>query len=145
MRLSSDGNPSRRDFLAAGLISAGALALGRSSRADIPESGLYGPFKMGLQSYSLRNYKLDEALQKTNDLGLKYWESYPAHVPPDTAKATEFKQKAAEKGVQVIGFGVVRFGNDQDANRKLFEFGKAIGLGYFSCDPDPNSFDGLDK
>ncbi len=145
MRFPSDGNPSRRDFLAAGLISAGALALGRTARADSPESGPYGPFKMGLQSYSLRNYKLDEALQKTNDLGLKYWESYPAHVPADASKAAEFKQKAADKGIQVIGFGVVHFGNDHDANRKLFEFGKAIGLGYFSCDPDPNAFDGLDK
>jgi sugar phosphate isomerase/epimerase len=146
MRKNLSGTSNRRDFLAAGLVSAGALALGRAAlAADPPESGPYGPFKMGLQSYSLRNFKLDDALQKTSDLGLKHWESFPAHVPPDTSKAAEYKQKVADKGIRIDGFGVVRFGTDQDANRKLFEFGQAIGLGYFSCDPDPAAFDGLDK
>ena len=45
----------------------------------------------------------------------------------------------------VVGYGVVRFTKDHDANRKLFEFAKAMGLGYLSADPDPDSFDSLDK
>jgi inosose dehydratase len=139
---------SRREFLAAGLATAGALSLGRSAGAlDTAGNGDYGPFKMGIQSYSLRQFKFDEALQKTKELGLAYWESFSAHIPAVTEadKVETFKKRAAESGVSVIGYGVIRFTNDHDANRRLFEFGKLIGLGYLSADPDPDSFSSLDR
>jgi inosose dehydratase len=134
----------RREVLAAGLATASALALGpRAFGADSP----YGPFKMGIQSYSLRHYKLDEALAKTKELGLGFWESYSAHIPvvAERAKVDEFKSKAADHGVKVIGYGVIKFTKDHQANAKFFEFARAMGLGYLSADPDPDSFDSLDK
>jgi inosose dehydratase len=140
--------PSRRDFLASSLVAAGALALaGRSALAglELARDGEYGPFKMGLQSYSLRHYKFDEALAKSKELGVHYWESYSAHTSPDPAKASEFKSQAAASGVEVIGFGVSGFTKDHEKNRKLFEFGKAMGLGYLSADPTTDAFDSLDK
>ncbi len=45
----------------------------------------------------------------------------------------------------MIGFGVSGFSKDHEKNRKLFEFGKAMGLGYLSADPTPDAFDSLDK
>jgi inosose dehydratase len=136
----------RREALAAGLAATGLALGGRRLAADEPDSGPYGPFKMGLQSYSLRNFKLHEAMTKTTrDLGLHYWEAYPAHIPTDPALAEHQREHAEEHGVQVVGYGVVHFGRDRDANRKIFEFGKALGVRYFSADPDPESFDGLDK
>ena len=140
----------RRQALVAGMAATGALALGRSTLAAIA-SPPYGPFKMGLQSYSLRGLTtagkpdLEKALQATKDLGLTYWESYVAHIPVDPKRAAEFKEKATSFGVTVIGYGVLRFNKDHDANRKIFEFAKAMGLGYVSADPDPDSFDSLDK
>jgi len=132
--------------MATGLVAAGALTLGRWARGDdTPETSPYGPFRVGLQSYSLRHFKLEEALAKTKELGLHYWESYPAHVPPDVATAKSMAAKAETFGVKVSGFGVVRFTKDTDSNRKLFEFGKEIGLAYFSADPELDSFDSLDK
>src|ERR1700722_11243370 len=101
---------SRRDFLASGLAVAGALTLGgRSALAGFTPDGPYGPFKMGLQSYSLRNFKTEEALVKTKELGVHYWESYSAHTNPDPAKAADYKSLAAASGVEVIGFGVSGF------------------------------------
>jgi inosose dehydratase len=135
--------PSRRDFLASGLLAAGALSLG--GRSAFARAGDYGPFKMGLQSYSLRHYKTEEALAKTKELGVHYWESYSAHTNPDPTKASEIKSLASASGVEVIGFGVSGFSKDHDKNRKLFEFGKAMGLGYLSADPTPDAFDSLDK
>src|SRR5581483_7872863 len=44
-----------------------------------------------------------------------------------------------------VAFGVERFTKDNAANRRLFEFGRALGIRYFSADPDPDSFDSLDK
>lgn len=137
---------SRRDFLSRGLGLAGALTLGRLARAaDTPPNGPYGPFKMGIQSYSLREFPLEKALELTRELGLDYWESFRAHVPPDTARAGEFRKQLDAAGVRVIGYGVMPFGKNADEDRKLFEFGKAIGLEYFSADPEPGAFDALDK
>ena len=139
-------NPSRRDFLASGLVAAGAMALGgRLASAQSAAAGDYGPFKMGLQSYSLRHYKTEEALTKTKELGVHFWEAYSAHTNPDPAKAADYKSLAAASGVTVIGFGVSGFSKNHDANRKFFEFGKAMGIGYLSADPTVDAFDSLDK
>ena len=138
----------RRDALALGLGAVGALALGRPAlAADSPEPGPYGPFKMGIQSYSLRNFGFDDALAHTKAFGLRYWESYSAHVNPssDADKIAEAKRRAQSAGVKIVGFGVIPFTKDHDANRKLFEFGKALGIEYLSCDPKPDAFDSLDK
>ena len=57
----------RRDAIRTGLAAAGILAIGsRVSRGDDPGAGDgYAPFKMGIQSYSLRHFKLEEALEMT--------------------------------------------------------------------------------
>jgi inosose dehydratase len=146
MRTDKSRPLSRREVLAAGLAASGALALGRRAGAQpAPEKGPYGPFRMGIQSYSLREFKVDEALAKTKELGLHYWESYPAHIPTDAAQAAAMKAKTGEAGVQVVGYGVVRFTKDHEANRKFFDFGKAMGIEYLSADPELDSFDSLDK
>jgi sugar phosphate isomerase/epimerase len=152
MRSNDDLRLTRREAIGAGLAAAGALAFGRGLPAA-DTSGPYGPFKMGLQSYSLRGYTkggkpdVDKALQVTRELGLSYWEAYPAHVPmtTDPGTASAAKKHLADSGVTLIGYGVNRFGKDDSANRKVFEFAKLMGLGYLSADPDPDSFDSLDK
>ena len=50
-----------------------------------------------------------------------------------------------EYEVTPLAFGVQHFSKDHDANKKVFEFGKALGVRMFSADPDPDSFDSLDK
>ena len=147
--LPKSGNLSRRDLLTAGLAAAGALTLGGrlapASSAVARFDGDYGPFKVGLQSYSLRHYDTAEALAKTKGLGIHYWESYSKHTNPDPAKAAAYKAEATAMGVRVAGFGVSGFSKDHDANRKYFEFGKALGVDYLSADPDRDAFDSLDK
>ena len=138
--------PTRRDALRAALAAAGSLAVAPSTRAaDAPPPGPYGPFKMGIQSYSLRHYPFEKALELTRDLGLKYWESFSAHIPIDANRAAEAQITAQKAGVEVIGFGVVRMTKDADANQSIFEFAKVLGVEYLSIDPDPDSFDVLDK
>jgi len=139
-------NLNRREILASGLAAAAALTIGgRAAQARVVPAHDYGPFKMGLQSYSLRGYKTEEALAKTKELGVHYWESYSRHTNIDPAKAAGYKSLASASGVEVIGFGVSAFSKDHDANRKIFEFGKAMGVGYLSADPTPDAFDSLDK
>jgi len=154
MRPETSRDWTRRDVLAAGLAAAGALTIGRrASAAPATPDGPYGPFKMGLQSYSLRGYTKDNkpdtarALAVTKALGLHYWEAYPGHFPmvAEADRITAYRAQAQADGVSVIGFGVHHFTKDHDANRQVFEFAKKFGIEYLSADPNPDSFDSLDK
>jgi sugar phosphate isomerase/epimerase len=133
--------------MAGGIAAALGLFAGRTRAETHAKPGPYGPFKMGIQSYSLRHFPLEEALSKTRDLQLDYWESFSAHIPAttDPAEIGRIQAKLKGAGVRLLGYGVVHFSKDADANRKLFDFGKAIGVQYFSADPTPDSFDNLDK
>jgi inosose dehydratase len=149
---SIDTGLTRRDFLAAGLATVGAISTGAKAVARGvaigTREGDYGPFKMGLQSYSLRGYtNVGKALVVTRDLGVRYWEAFPDHIPitADPAKIRAIKEEMEGAGVHVIGYGVVDLGKDEAANRKVFDFARAMGVGYVSVNPDPQSFDVLDK
>jgi sugar phosphate isomerase/epimerase len=125
-------------------------AQGKSSSE---QDGPYHPFKMGLQSYSLRGYTSngrpdrDKALEVTKDLGLHFWESYPAHVPIlGNPQAVSFLRREIEaKGVTVVGYGVVPITKDGAAMRRLFNFATAMGLEYLSISLSPDGFDLLDR
>lgn len=140
---------SRRSFLrVTGLAAAGSLLARPAFAADAADP--YGGFKMGLQSYSLREYTETEvALQHTQTLGLKYWEAYPKHVPLTTVPAEIAKQKEllAKYGVTLLAYGVVHFDADETAARRMFDFAQAIGLTSISANPKKEvaTFDLLDK
>src|SRR4051794_37699056 len=128
----------RRRLLATGCTTVGTLALGGVARAggagSGEQDGPYHPFQMGLQSYSLRGYTRDrrpdlqKALAVTKELGLHFWESYTAHVPMtvDAAKLSACRRELAGAGVTVVGYGVVPLTQDAAANRRIFEFAKAM-------------------
>ena len=134
----------RREVL---LGSAALLVLPSFSEATLPEKNLYAPFRMGIQSYSLRNFQLEEALAKTKSLGLKFWEAYPGHIPvtSDPVKQAEIKVLLAKYDIELRTFGVVDFSkNEQDARTK-FEFAKAMGIETLSAYPSLDSIDLLDR
>jgi len=136
-------DPSRRTFLAAG-VAAGAAALAPWSRASAQApAGL----NLGIQLYSLRGYMVDEALKHARDLGFKFVEFYGGMFPlnADAAAIAAMKQKLADLGLTISAHGVNRFTKDDAANRKMFEFAKAAGIRNFSADPDPDSFESLDR
>jgi len=142
----ADNKLTRRCFIQTSVLSASlAGPLSRFTYAD--DANPYGGFKMGIQSYSLRGYDTDEALAKTKGLGLTYWESFNKHFPltDNSVKIAEYKKKLSDAGIKLVAYGVEGFGKDTDANRKEFEFAKAMGIAVISADPTPEAFDNLDK
>jgi sugar phosphate isomerase/epimerase len=138
---------SRREFLQAGAAVAMAAAVrpAVARAADDPYAG----FKMGFQSYSLRGYKAPEALDHTKELGLKYWEGYPGHIPQGSVPKHIEEQRAllASRGVTMLAYGVVDFDADENKARAMFDFAKGMGLLAISANPvkDQATFDLLDK
>jgi len=127
----------------AGLASLPIAMSAREALAYKP----YGPFKMGIQSYSLRHFPLERALELTNKLGLRFWESYNAHIPltTDPSKVAATQALLKQHKVKLGAYGVVRFTKDKAASRPIFEGAKALGIAVISADPDPDSFDSLDE
>jgi sugar phosphate isomerase/epimerase len=138
----------RRHFLQTGAAAALGLAgVPALLRADDKKADPFGGFTVGVQSYCFREFDTEQALKRTQDLGLHYVEFYQKHAKadstPDQIKA--LLRLCGDYDIKPIAFGVQSFTKDDDKNRKLFEFGKALGIKTFSADPEPDSFDSLDK
>jgi inosose dehydratase len=141
--------PSNRTFSRRRLLTGAAgLALAPlvSQSAQSQERSPYGPFKMGIQSYSLRAFNVDQALQHSKNLGLTYWEAFGAHVPltTDPAEVRAIRQQLDAAGVRLLAHGVSGFGGDRAANRRVFESAKMLGIETVSADPAPEALDHLD-
>src|SRR5438132_11863023 len=138
----------RRRFLEAGAVTTLGLAgLPAMLNADDKKEDVFGGFTLGVQSYSFRNFNTEQALKRTQDLGLHFVEFYQKHAPlesnPEQIQA--LLKLCGEYDIKPIAYGVQNFKKNHDANKKVFDFGKALGIRTFSADPDPDSFDSLDK
>ena len=140
----------RREFLqtstAAALGAAALPALGEAAQPREPADG-FGGFTVGVQSYSYRQFTLERALEQIQMLGLRSVEFYRGHVATNATEAqiTAVRNLCEKHRITPIAFGVENFTKDHDANRRLFEFGRRLGVRYLTADPSPDSFDSLDK
>lgn len=140
----------RRQFLLHGTIAVPAVMLGGKALAakkDEDETP-YGGFRMGSQSYSFRNFKtVEEAIAQLKALGLNSMEFCSVHFKPDATDPGFLKAKEliAASGISVPVYGVEGFGKDEAANRRKFEFGKALGVEILSADVEKDAFANVDK
>lgn len=138
----------RRSFLRTGAAAAAGFSALPVLSADEKKAGdAFGGFRLGAQSYTFRKFKLEQALARMKKLGLRYGEFYQAHCPVTDKPAAirAFLSLCKEYDVTPWAWGVQRFTKDHDANRQLFDFGKALGLKMFSADPTPDAFGSLDR
>jgi len=133
----------RRTFLNTLAVGAAGAALA-PYEAILAQEGeaAYAPFRMGMQSYSLRGYNVDEALARTQQLGLTWWEGFDAHFPitDDPKILAGYKEKLRAHGIRMVTYGVVDFGNNEADARRKFEFARAMEIDTLSASPSPDSF-----
>jgi sugar phosphate isomerase/epimerase len=148
MTAQNENGMNRRRFLQASAVATAGLAgLSTTLRALERNADPFGGFTMGVQSYCFRNFDREQALKRTQELGLHFIEFYEKHAPPSSS-ADQIKailRLCGNYDIKPIAFGVQSFTNKHDANKKLFDFGKALGIKTFSADPNPDSFNSLDK
>jgi sugar phosphate isomerase/epimerase len=140
------GDISRRRFLQVGAAALGAVAAPARLNADEAKNP-YGGFTVGVQSYCFREFDLEGALKRTHDLGLHFMEFFQKHAPlQSTPRQVEaLLALCREYQITPVAYGVQSFTKNHDRNKKIFDLGKALGIKTFSADPDPDSFDSLDK
>jgi sugar phosphate isomerase/epimerase len=140
---------SRRGFLGTAAAAAAASLLGRKADAArlgaAPGAGV--PFKLGVASYSMREFPLDQALEMAKTLGVKYMTFKDVHVPrtdpPAATRAVRAKIEAA--GITIIGGGTITIPNNPAQIEKEFEYAKNAGFPLIFTDPEPAALDTIER
>lgn len=138
---------SRRRFLAA--AAAGSLLPFIDRTVEPAAAAARGPelLKLGVASYSMRAFALDQALDMAQQLGVKYMTFKDVHIPrtdpPDTTRALRAKIEAA--GITIVGGGTITLSTDAAAIEKNFQYAKDAGFPMIYVDPEPASLDTIEK
>jgi sugar phosphate isomerase/epimerase len=141
--MSQQGIP-RRTFLAAAAATVASAALTAREANAVPlppEHGdlkddtngrvAPGAVKLGIASYSLRNFPLDQALDMMKALRTPYVNFKDVHVAntstPEQLQA--FRKQVEAAGMQIVGGGTITFSKDTDEDvGRLFEYAKNAGM-----------------
>lgn len=128
---------SRRAFLGTAAAAAAASMVPRRALASPRPRGL----KVGLASYSLRKFSLDQAVAMCQAMDVHYITLKDVHLPmtatPEEIKAAVAKVRAA--GIELLGGGVIYMKNDEAAVRRAFEYAKTAGFPLIVGAPDPDA------
>ena len=142
---------SRRQFIKIASISTAASLTGaRNSlgqvRGSAPRQAAKQRFKLGLASYTLRKFNLDDTLAMTKRVGLKYICFKSFHLPLDStpAQIRSVLAKVKEAGLILYGGGVIYMRN-QDQVHQAFDYAKAAGMKVIVGVPMPELLPLVDK
>lgn len=141
----------RRRFLETALLGSAVVASAHraSSLAQADDKGR-DPFrglKVGIASYSLRKYPLDQAIAMTREAGVRYITLKSFHLPLEstTAQCQEARRKIEAAGLVLMGGGVIVMKNHEDEIRRAFEYARDAGMPTIVCSPDPAALDTVEK
>ena len=142
---------SRREFLTA--AAAGTAAVFVTGNASSPRQAALAAatpqspkFELGLASYTLRKFNLDQTLQMTKRVGLKHIAFKDVHLAMNSTpgQIQEAVAKVKDAGLDLYGGGVIYMKNEQEVSR-AFEYAKAAGMRIIIGVPNPELLPLVDK
>jgi sugar phosphate isomerase/epimerase len=140
--------PTRRDFFAT--TSAAGLAAGPFSAglAAAPPNGAPLPLKLGVASYSLREFSRNLAIKMTKKLGVSYINIKEFHL---LYKATPEEREKGRKqfeaaGLTITGGGTINLLNEDPADvRYYFDYAKQCGMPLMVIHASPKTLPVIEK
>jgi sugar phosphate isomerase/epimerase len=134
----------RRTFLTATAASVAGAVLGtagvaRAAAAEPREARsrdaemLASPssVRLGVATYSLRNFTLDQTLEMVKALRTPYVNMKSMHMPYEKSpqELAALRKQIEAAGFQIVGGGTITFSKDTDDDvRQYFEYAKAAGM-----------------
>jgi len=113
-------------------------------------------WRFGIEAYTFHKYPLFEAIERTAGLGLPYMgglsfqkvsKEIPKNFEPgltdDELRQIRLKLDAA--GVRMLTYYIHNIPGDAAGCRKIFEFGRKIGIETFMSEPSPKALDRIEK
>jgi len=148
MRTNKQG---RRRFLQlCGAGAAASLAGAHRSMGQTRRSGASRraelPFKLGLASYTLRKFSLEDTLAMTKKLDLKYicFKSFHLALDSTPAQIADTVAKVEAAGLILYGGGVIGMKNEDQVNQ-AFDYAKAAGMKVIVAAPSPEMLPMINK
>lgn len=145
-------------------LAAAQFALGDLSAPTTPSAKLTPAilareqlgWRLGIEAYTFHKYTLFEAIDRTAQLGLSYMgglsfqkvskeipRNFDAQLTDDDLKRVRLKLDSA--GVRLLTYYIHRIPGDEAGCRKVFEFGRKIGIETFMSEPLPDALDTIEK
>ena len=140
----------RRRFLQTGLLGTTALAvLPKDAVAAVtkPPRDPFDGLKLGMASYTLRKFPLDQAIAMTKQAGLKYINLKDVHLSLKSSREErqEARKKIEAAGLTLMGGGVIYMKNNDEEIRAVFDYAKDSGMPTIVCSPEPEALDSVEK
>jgi len=142
---------SRRHFIKLAGAGVAASLVGKAHGSEVRSSriavgGVKPRFELGLASYTLRKFKLDETLAMTKRVGLKYICFKSFHLPLESTdeEISQVVKKVKDAGLILYGGGVISMNKQAEVDR-AFEYAKAAGMKVIVASPSPELLDLVDK
>ena len=140
---------SRREMFSRVLVAGSALSAMEMFAAEPPaKEGEPGELKLGIASYSFREFGRKIAIQGTQKCGVHYINYKDVHLPL-TSTAAEIKKAIADTekaGLKIVGGGTIYFQTDDEKDiRSKFEYAKACGMPTIVCMPNVDILPKLEK
>lgn len=112
----------------------------------IPSESNEPKFKLGLASYTLREFKLDQVLQICKKLDLKYLCFKDVHLALNSTpeQISEAVKKVNDSGCELYAGGVIYMTNENQVNQ-AFDYAKAAGMKIIIGSPNHNLLPLVDK
>lgn len=136
-------------LLIAVFLTGACSSVKTTSNAENPD------WKLSMQSYTFHLFTVEESLDKTQQLGLKYIEIYPGQkmgAEFDNAvfgyNLTDNQQKklkdlAASKGIKIVSSGVWTAGREEWAS--VFAFADKMDMEFISAEPAQQDWDVVEE
>ena len=145
-------------------LAAVQFALGDLPAPTIPSSRLTPAiraqeklgWRLGIEAYTFHKYTLFEAIDKTAELGLPYMgglsfqkvsKEIPRNLDPQLTdeELRQLRLKLDAAGVTLLTYYIQSIPGDEAGCRKVFEFGRKIGIETFMSEPSPAALDTIEK
>ena len=113
-------------------------------------------WRPAVTAYTFHKYTLFETIDKTAQLGLPYLEGLsfqkvspgiPKNLDPQLSDAeiSALREKLDTAGVRMLTYYYHRIPGDEAGCRKLFEFGRKLGIECCLSEPDPKDLDTIER
>lgn len=148
----SSNNCSRRDFVRTSALASAALCAGsvlQMRASELPASEFAGPIRLGLASYTFRNFTRAQLIGCMKQLSVAALNAKDVkdHLPKDEKSEAQALADYASAGIGLHAAGAVSFATDDDADiRSKFEYCKRAGIAVIVAgDPTPQTLPRLEK
>jgi sugar phosphate isomerase/epimerase len=149
----TSGPLNRRRFLQCSFLGSAAVAVANLPGEAFAESATKEPrdpwhgLKIGLTSYTLRKFKLDQVITMTREAGVKYISLKDMHLPMKSTREErqEVRKKIEDAGLVLMGGGVIYMKNNEEEVRNDFEYARDAGMATIVCSPVPEAMDLVEK